>query len=233
MPVIQNMWRFCERAVIAVRRHGARGAVARALRRLVRRLRVHERHFWYELDLHSSRPRRELPEGFALNPAEESDLVQIAALPEATTIPVMRRWRAQGHELWTVGSGGRVAFVCWIFRGRAPVAAAKGHWIDLPGTIACVEDSITAPAFRGRGIAPGAWCALADRLESEGVQALVTKVEDWNQPSLAAVAKAGFHATAEMTLDREWGRSRVAVSPAGGGTGPLLAELIAGASAAP
>jgi RimJ/RimL family protein N-acetyltransferase len=228
MGELRTVWRFCERGVIAVRRHGARGAFARATRRFVRRLHAHERHTWYELDLRTSRPGLALPQDFALRAADDADLAQIATLPEATTVPVMRRLRAEGHELWIVDGSGVVAFVCWIFRARAPVAAAKGHWIDLPHSVVCLEDSLTAPAFRGQGIAPGAWCALADRLQSEGVQAMVTKVEDWNRPSHRALAKAGFRETAEMTLDREWGRSRVTVTAVGGGTGPLLARLIAG-----
>ena len=55
---------------------------------------------------------------------------------------------------------------------------------------------------------------------------VVTKIEDWNTPSRVAVGKAGFVETADMTLDREWGRSRVAVFPNGDGNGQLLAELI-------
>ena len=228
MRALRTVWQFRERGVIAVRRHGARGAFARANRRFAWRLRAHERHTWYELDLRTSSAGLALPEDLALRLAEDADLVQIATLPEATTVPVMRRLRAEGHELWIVDGSGVVAFMCWIFRARAPVAAAKGHWIALPDSVVCVEDSLTAPAFRGQGIAPGVWCALAERLQCEGVQAIVTKVEHWNQPSHRAVDEAGFSETAEMTLDRGWGRSRVTMTSVGGGTGPLLARLIAG-----
>jgi len=226
--VLRTGWRFCERAVIAIRRHGARRAVARAARRLVRRLHAHEQHTWYELDLQVSRPRLALPQDLRLRLAEDDDLAQIEALPDTTSVPVMRRLRSEGHQLWIVDGHSGVGFVCWVFRTRAPVAAAKGRWIDLPDSVVCVEDSLTAPAMRGRGIAPGAWCALADRLEADGVQALVTKVEQWNLPSHRALAKTGFRPTAEMKLDRAWGRSRVAATPLGGGTGALLAGLIVG-----
>src|SRR5438309_1424354 len=113
--------RFCERAVIAIRRHGARRAVARAARRLVRRLHAHEQHTWYELDLRVARPRLALPQDLRLRLAE-----------------------------------------------------------------------------------------------------------DWNRPSHRALARTGFRPTAEMKLDRAWGRSRVAATPLGGGTGALLAGLILG-----
>ena len=44
----------------------------------------------------------------------------------------MRRLRSEGHQLWIVDGHSGVGFVCWVFRTRAPVAAAKGRWIDLP-----------------------------------------------------------------------------------------------------
>jgi RimJ/RimL family protein N-acetyltransferase len=216
-----------ERAAQALRRHGARGSARIAVRRFGRRLYARERHLWYELDARGPRPSRELPAGFVLRQASDRDLSAIGALPEADSVPAMRRWRAHGHELWMVESdGGEVAFACWIFRERAPVAAAAGGWIDLPATIVCFEDSLTARSFRGRGIAPGAWCELADRLRDEGVEVIVTKVEVWNEPSRRAVAKAGFREIATMALDRRFGRRRVAVTPAGGATGPLLTALI-------
>ena len=229
MVPLRRIWRFIERALIAIRRHGLRDAFARAARRLARRVDAHERHTWYELDLGTERPRPALAEGLLLRLAEEPDLARVAALPEATTVPVMRRLRAAGHQLWIVDGSGALGFACWIFRAHAPVAAARGRWIDLPESVVCLEDSLTAPEVRGRGIAPGAWCALADQLRGEGVRTLVTKAEQWNEPSHRALAKAGFRETAQMTLDRRWGRSRVTVTPLNGGTGPLLAELIVGA----
>ena len=224
----RTVGRFVERAFIAIRRHGVRDAFTRAARRLAWRFHAHERHTWYELGVETKQARLPLADGLRLRLAEESDLARVAALPEATTIPTMRRLRAGGHQLWIVDGGGALEFACWIFRAHAPVAAAKGHWIALPDSVVCLEDSLTAPEVRGRGIAPGAWCALADLLHREGVRAIVTKTEHWNQPSHRALAKAGFRETAEMTLDRSWGRSRVTVAPLDGGTGPLLAELIAG-----
>src|SRR2546421_12098605 len=116
MRALRTVWRFCERGVIAIRRHGARGAVARAARRFARRLHAHERHTWYELDLRASRAGLVLPEDVALRPAGDADLAQIAALPEATSVPVMRRLRADGHELWIVDGSGGVAVLCWIVR---------------------------------------------------------------------------------------------------------------------
>jgi RimJ/RimL family protein N-acetyltransferase len=220
--------RLWEGAAVALRRHGPRGAAARAMRILRRRVRTHADYVWYELDLGWARPEPALPDGFALRPATDRDLAEIGELPEATSAPAMRRLRAAGHEPWVVERGGRVAFICWIYRERAPVAGVGGGWIDLPPEVVCLEGSLTVPAFRGQGIAGGAWRAVAAGLAGEGVRALVTKVDERNGRSRAALAKAGFRAVAAMTLDRSWGRSRVAVRPAGDGIGPLLARLIAG-----
>jgi RimJ/RimL family protein N-acetyltransferase len=142
----------------------------------------------------------------------------------------MRRLRAAGHQPWIVERGGRVGFICWIHRRRAPVAGVRGGWIDLPPEVVGLEGSLTLPAFRGQGIARGAWSEVADGLAGEGVHAVVTKVEEQNGASRAALGRAGFREVAAMTLDRSWGRSRVTVRPTGDGAGPLLAQLIAGPS---
>lgn len=211
----------------SVRARGVTGAVRWAARPWILRVRAHERHVWYELDLRAERRRRDLPPGFILAQAEDPDLPKIAELPEAATVPTLRRLRDDGHDLWLVKHDDAVAFVCWIFRHRARVIAAKGGWIELPRGVACLEDSLTAAGLRGRGIAPGAWSAIADTLRSDGMEAMVTKVEEQNAASRTAVVKAGFREIAQMTLDREWGRSRVTVSPlAGRKTGAALAELI-------
>jgi RimJ/RimL family protein N-acetyltransferase len=226
--LVGRLARLREAVAVALRRHGPRGTAARAMRILRRRIRVHADYVWYELDLRLARPEPALPDGFALRAATDRDLAEIGELPEAISAPAMRRLRAAGHEPWVVERGERAAFICWIYRGRAPVAGVRGGWIDLPPEVVCLEGSLTLPAFRGQGIARGAWCAVADGLAGEGVHALVTKVNEQNMPSRAALAKAGFRAVAAMTLDRNWGRSRVAVHPIGDGIGPVLARLIAG-----
>lgn len=222
---LARLWEGFE---VALRRHGPRGAAAHALRILRRRVRVHADYVWFELDLRLPRPQLTLPDGFALRPATDRDLAEVGELREATSAPAMRRLRAAGHEPWIVDRGGRVAFICWTYRGRAPVPGVRGGWIELPAGLVCLEGSLTLPAFRGRGIAPGAWSAVADGLAGEDVHALVTRVEERNRASRAALGRTGFREVAAMTLDRNWGRSRVAVSFAGDGLGRLLARLIAG-----
>jgi L-amino acid N-acyltransferase YncA len=227
MGTIGPASRFLRRVARSLRAHGVRGVAKRVAWPWIIHVRLHERHIWYELDLRAAHPPCHLPGGFESRRADESDLPNVADLPDAAPVSRMRRLRDKGHDLWLVERDGAIAFVCWIFRGRAPVTAAKGGWIELPDTIVSLEDSLTVAAFRGRGIAPGAWSAIAEALRAEGVHALITKIEDHNRASRAAVAKAGFREVAEMTLDRDWGRSHVTVSPSTG-TGRLLASLIVG-----
>src|SRR3989440_11080338 len=156
------------RAAHALRRHGPHGTAWIALRRLRRRVRSRERHVWFQLALGGERPRPRLPRGFELRLARDGELDAVAELPGTDSVPAMRRTRGQGNDLWVVDAGGRVAFACWIFHGRTPVAAARGGWIDLPPGIVCIEDCTTAPPFRGRGVAPAAYSAIAARLQAGG-----------------------------------------------------------------
>jgi GNAT superfamily N-acetyltransferase len=66
----------------------------------------------------------------------------------------------------------------------------------------CLEDSVTAPLARGRGVAPAAWSAIADELAGEGVRRMITKVRVDNLPSRKAVEKVGFEGVALMHFKR-------------------------------
>jgi GNAT superfamily N-acetyltransferase len=103
---------------------------------------------------------------------------------------------AAGGELWLVRDGENVVFACWIFPERTPVGDAPGGWLTLPPGVQCLEDSVAAPAARGRGIAPATWALVADVLERRGAETLVTKVSDDNTGTQRAIAKAGFVAIA-------------------------------------
>lgn len=210
----------------AVERHGARGVARIASKRARRRFNADEAHIWYSLDLGEDRPRRELPEGLVLRLATEADFPAIEALPGADPVHALRRGLAAGHELWVVDDGERLAFCCWIHLGVAPVLAARHGSLVLPAGVVCLEDSVTSPDFRGRGVAPGAWAAIADRFAAAGYSAVITKVETDNQPSRRAVEKAGFREIATMRLERRGFTTRVTVVPGDGALGYELASRI-------
>jgi GNAT superfamily N-acetyltransferase len=97
------------------------------------------------------------------------------------------------------------------------VRSGPGGWVWLPAGVACLEDSATAPDFRGRGVAPAAWTAVGDRLRERGTSVLVTKVAIENVASCRAVAKAGFVHVATMRAIRLGPHVAVEVDHAGAG----------------
>ena len=64
---------------------------------------------------------------------------------------------------------------CWIFRERTPVFAARSGWLKLPLDTVCLEDSVTSPAYRGRGLAGAAWSEIARVLQGQHVGAMITQ----------------------------------------------------------
>ncbi|MBI3491891.1 MAG: GNAT family N-acetyltransferase [Acidobacteria bacterium] len=200
----------------SVRRYGFAGTATRVValagRSISHALYLQERHVWYALDLTAPRASVDLPDGYALSRARAADLPLLEQLPTIGGHEAAQRHRA-GADLWLVRAGERPAFACWVFRDRTPVLAAPRGWLPLPAATVCLEDSVTAPAHRGRGLAAGAWSAIADHLARDGVTTVITKVAEDNTPSRRAVEKIGFEPTALMTLTRLALRSHVDVYP--------------------
>lgn len=198
-----------------MRQEGLGAALGRAwelIRRPVYRM---EEHVWYQLDLKADRPRREFVEGVRLVRAGAADAGRVEELGQEE--PVARKRLAAGNDLWmAIDEQERTLFACWTFRSEAPVVAAPGGSLRLPAGTACLEDSVTSPLARGRGIAPASWTAIADTLSSEGFESMITKVTTDNAPSRKAVEKAGFREIALMRLTRVGPRQQVSLSRSGG-----------------
>ncbi len=204
------------RAYRGLKRFGAIGIVTRisslAGRSLSRMVHVRERHLWYVLDLAAPLSRTACPPGFELSKASDGDVALLEQLPTIGTYEARTR-RSAGAELWLMREGSQAAFACWIFRDRTPVFAVRRGWLSLPPDTVCLEDSVTSPAYRGRGLAGAAWSGIAHVLQGQQVLAIITKVAEDNTASRRAVEKAGFLPVAMMTLTR-WGlRSRVELQP--------------------
>lgn len=201
-----------------IRRHGLIGA-----------LRVgpylSESPIWFQLDLAGDRPRRELPEGMTLRRGTAPDLDGMD--PELLRVRIDEAHallRRAGPQLWVVEEAGQIRFVCWLFHGGTPAATARDAWLELPDGVVCLEDSHASPAVRGRGVAPGAWCALADDLQAQGIDTMITKVGAENVASRRAVEKAGFREVLPMSVRRigpVW-RARATSPP----DGPLARTLL-------
>ena len=104
--------------------------------------------------------------------------------------------------------------------------AAPGGWLELPADTVVLEDSATTPRARGRGIAPGAWTAIADSLRDEGLAHMITKVGVENEASRKAVAKSGFREIGVMRMVKRGPRKRTTVSGATPGLGTELAARL-------
>ena len=181
-----------ERGVSYVRRRGVRSAATLVAEHARRRLAVDESHTWYVLDLHGERPRRPLPEDLRLLRDDREHVGAIADLETIGPEAALQRLDA-GARFWLVlDEAGKGAFACWNFVGRAPVFAARGGELELPPDIVVLEDSVTSPTQRGRGVAPAVWSVVGDALAAEGFEHLITKIERTNVPSRKAIVKAGF-----------------------------------------
>lgn len=203
-----------------VARHGLREAGRKAVRAARKGIRLREEHVWYELQLAAEAAAPALPAGATLVEASGADVDLLDELPSVSP-EAARKLRVRGSRLFLVLEERRPLFACWIHTGATPALAAPGGWLPLPDGTVCLEDSVTAPAARGRGIAPAAWSELAHRLAAEGAAAMITKVEVVNAASRKAVEKAGFREFARMRLSRVVGRSTVELE----GGSPLAADL--------
>ncbi|MBN1529690.1 MAG: hypothetical protein JW895_11550 [Thermoleophilaceae bacterium] len=201
------------------------GSAARHSLKLARaQVYLEEEHVWYQLDVDGERPRRELPEEVRLFKAGDEQLA--GAVEMGQHLDEIRRRRAAGNDLWLAEDDGGPLFRCWIYRERAPVLAAPGGWLEIPADSVVLEDSATTPRARGRGIAPGAWTAVADSLRDEGVAHMLTKVGVHNEPSRKAVVKSGFREIGVMRLVKRGPHKRTTVEDAAPGLGTELAARL-------
>jgi len=199
-------------------------------RRVAARAYLREEHVWYALPLDGVQQPRELPTGLELVQAQTGD-ASLAVQHGRGAGEVARRV-GEGHELWIVRDEDRAAFSCWIYVERAPAIAASGGWFVVPRGSVCLEDSITSPDYRGRGVAPAAWERIAAHARTHGAETMVTKVAQDNTPSRKAVSKAGFKEVAVMRLTRVGPRRRVTFEHVVGATGKALAEAFGASSEA-
>lgn len=200
----------------AVRRHGVVGSLVHALEHAKHQASripyLRERHVWYRLDLPFTAAPPPLPQGMYLQHAGHDELPLLQPLDTVGRFEAECRLSA-GADLWMVRDGAVAACSFWIFWDQSPVLAAAHGWMPLPEGTVCLEDSVTAPAYRGRGLAPAAWARVAARLSEQGVSSIITKIEEQNTPSRRAVEKIGFREVAVMDLERVWMMRHVEVNP--------------------
>lgn len=215
-------------ALRLLRREGPAAVASRTWEQSRKHLYLREEHVWYQLDVTAERPRRELPPKVRLIRAGADQAGRVEELGQSADLA--RERLAGGNVLWLALDESQLLFCCWTFPSRTPLLAAPGGWLELPARVACLEDSATSPAARGRGIAPGSWTAIADCLAGEDWTAMITKVGVENGPSRKAVAKSGFREIGLMSFTRLGPRRRTSLEPSGEGLGGELAKRLAGPS---
>jgi len=196
-------------------------AIWRRLRKLAY---LREEHVWYERDLGRPGPGVELPGGLQLVRATAEQVELVAGFGQ--DVEQARERLAAGNDVWLVLEGEEPLFLCFTFRATAPVIAATDGRLELPAGTACLEDAITLPEARGRGIASAAWSTIGDELERAGLSTLVAKVETDNAASRRVAEKAGFTPVAVMQHERTGVRRRTAVHPLGGRLGEEIAARL-------
>lgn len=195
---------------------------------MVRRARkvayVREEHVWYQRDLKRAGASIELPQGLRLVRADEPQVDLVVRLGQ--NLDEARERFDGGADVWLVLDGDEPVFLCFTFRQTTPVIAAADGLLVLPPGAACLEDAVTAPAARGRGIASAAWAQIGKRLAWAGFATLVAKVETDNTASKRVAEKAGFRPVAVMQHQRTGARRHTAVHALGGGLGDELAARL-------
>lgn len=197
--------------------------IARALlARAVRLVRIDDEYVWYALDPTGELPSLPLPEGTRLRRTEPHEL---AWLEPALGVPleVASGYVERGELPWVVEEDGEALFSCWVFVEQMPTFG----WTPLPPGVACLEHSHVAPRARGRRLGPaGALAAMRRVGEAGQASTIITKIGIWNEVSLRAFLKSGFHEVARMRTTRTLGRWRVRVAPVAEGLPPAVVERL-------
>jgi GNAT superfamily N-acetyltransferase len=209
-----------------LRHRGVKGTLGVAIRRAQNQLYLDETHVWYELALGSNRLQKTLQPGLELIRSGADDLPLLDELPTVSAYEARQRMEA-GRDLWLVLDDRQPIFACWIFHDSVPLLAARNGQLALPPETVYLEDSITSPSYRGRGIvAPAAWSRVADRLEKVGVKSIITKVEADNKVMRWALAKSGFCDIAIMRFRKAGLRRYITVRAKTGATADWLVEQL-------
>lgn len=172
---------------------------------------MHELHVWSTADLRAERPHLPLADGLKAIRATAAHLDLLEDLGAVGADQALDRL-SRGAELWMVLEGERPVYAGWLFHAQAPTVAARSGWIDLPPRVANPEDMITAPDYRGRGLASAMYTVIFDTLQREDrADTVVGKVPVDNIANRRALAKSGWQEFAVVDYRRigPWRRTRV------------------------
>ena len=104
---------------------------------------------------------------------------------------------ARGDECFVARHDGRIVAASWASRTLAYFAGLGCRYAVRPSEV-YLYDSFTAPAFRGRAIAPALGVHVLERLRDAGVRRVTAAVTPQNIANRRARAKTGFRAYERM-----------------------------------
>lgn len=142
---------------------------------------------------------------------QPSELDEYLRLNDRLTRPPLEARVARGDECFLARYEGRMVAASWVSRD-AHFFRSLGCRYEVGPSEAYLYDSHTAPAFRGRGIAPALGIHVLVRLRERGVTRLVIAILPHNTNNLRARAKTGFRVFERLHYfrlgRRSWHRHR-------------------------
>lgn len=108
-------------------------------------------------------------------------------------------------QCFLVYSGDQIVHATWVTTAAAWTRELRSYAVP-PGGDAYVYESFTRIEARGRGAYPFALLNIASVLAGRGLKRVWVGVEAHNEPSLRAVAKAGFEESFRIRYRRRLGR---------------------------
>ena len=198
------------RLTIELREKGWRHVLQLSVAHVNQLLGMDEVHMWYErvVNAVSASPasgNQLLIEGTS------DDFRFLAELPTIDAFQAQRRLD-DGARWWVLLDGERPVFSAWTFVGRMPMVGAPKGILLLPPGVLFLEDSVTAPAARGSGIAVAGLDSIMHQLQLEEVDTVITKVKLGNRPAERLVAKAHFTSFATVRIARRGLSMRTSVA---------------------
>lgn len=144
------------------------------------------------------------PDGMTIRPAVAGDADTYERDVGSESAGTFRRRLARGGTCVLAVEQGAIRHSSWLARGPVWTRELRA-FVGPPVGDAYVYESFTAPAARGRGVYPKVLLTACFFLAEKGVERLWVGVEAENEPSLRAVAKAGFEESFRVSFRRRLG----------------------------
>jgi GNAT superfamily N-acetyltransferase len=136
------------------------------------------------------------------------DADEYAARVGTDSAGTFRRRLSEGTACYGAELDGALVHASWVTTACAWTREVRAFFC-VAGPSAYVYESFTHPDARGRGVYPFALAEICNDLAARSVETLWVAVESGNQPSLRAVAKAGFDERLRIGYRRRVGRLHV------------------------